>query len=702
MLKVDIKPYLSIEDMKNLTQITMVSVLALLTTMACSPKQDNSTEKIQAINTSYMDTTVRPQDDFFLFVNGSWMEEVEIPADQGRWGSFLELREQSIEGVREVMASAKDNISKYPEGSDQYKAIAFYSIGMDSLLAEKRGYDALLPWFDQIDQIKSKADLQSFIEKIHPVGGNVFYNMYVSTDAKDSEKNALYLSQGGLGLPDRDYYVDDSNEKFKEIKAKYETHIATVFQLIGSPENDAKNIANDVLQLETRLAAASKTKIEMRDAEGRYNKYSLEELQEVTPSLNWAQLTNSLGATTDQIIVTTPDFMLALEAIFNEMEAEVWQNYLKWQLTRMASPYLNHALVQANFDFYGKELQGTEAMRARWKRVIASAEGAAGEAIGKLYTEAFFPEEAKEKANEMVSNILDAMGQRIQQLDWMSDETKAKAMEKLATFTVKIGYPDEWESYAELQVDDNPETASYFANVIAANKFQFQKNIEKLGQEVDRNEWFMTPQTVNAYYNPTWNEIVFPAAILQPPFYNYKADAAVNYGGIGAVIGHEISHGFDDQGSRYSPEGNLENWWKEEDLENFQQRTGQLVAQYDQYEPLEGLNVKGQLTLGENIGDLGGVLVAYDGLQKHLEKYGSPGEIDGFTPSQRFFLSWATVWRTKSRDEALRTQIQTDPHSPAKYRANGPLVNIDAFYNAFQVAQGDEMYVAPDERVRIW
>ncbi|AKP50222.1 M13 family metallopeptidase [Cyclobacterium amurskyense] len=688
--------------MRNLSQITAVTMLVFWTTSSFSQAQETDAAKTQAINKSYMDTSIRPQDDFFRYVNGSWLATTEIPADQGRWGSFLELRELSIAGVKQVMEAAKANISEYPEGSDQYKAIAFYTIGMDSLLAEKRGHKELLPWFDQIDKLKSKKNLQAFIEKIHPAGVSAFFNMYVSSDAKDSDKNALYLRQGGLGLPDRDYYVDESNEKFKEIKAKYEAHISKVFQMLGSSEKEANKLATDVLLLEKKLAAASKTRIEMRDSEGRYNKYSMEELQKATPSLDWSNLTKAFGAHSDEIIISSPDFMLALEEVFSELKPKTWQNYLKWHLVRMASPYLNHDLVQANFDFYGKELQGTEEMRARWKRVLSSAEGAAGEAIGKLYTEEFFPEEAKEKANEMVSNILAAMGNRIQQLDWMSEETKAKAMDKLATFTVKIGYPDTWKSYAALEVNDNVETASYLSNVIAANKFQFKKNMDKLGKEVDRSEWFMTPQTVNAYYNPTYNEIVFPAAILQPPFYNYKADAAVNYGGIGAVIGHEISHGFDDQGSRYSPEGNLENWWKEEDLENFQQRTGQLVAQYDQYEPIEGLKVKGQLTLGENIGDLGGVLVAYDGLQKHLEEHGDPGKIDGFTPSQRFFLSWATVWRTKSREEALRTQIQNDPHSPAQYRANGPLVNVDAFYQAFDVKKGDQMYVAPEERVRIW
>ncbi len=341
-------------------------------------------------------------------------------------------------------------------------------------------------------------------------------------------------------------------------------------------------------------------------------------------------------------------------------------------------------------------------MRPRWKRVLATTERAAGEAIGKLYTEEYFPEEAKEKAMEMVDNIMLAMGDRIRNLDWMTEETKEKALEKLGTFEVKIGFPDKWKDYAELEVVGNPETGSFIENVFHSAKFRFEDNIDKLGKPIDKKEWFMSPQTVNAYYNPTWNEIVFPAGILQPPFYDFKADAAVNYGGIGAVIGHEISHGFDDQGSRYDAQGNLRNWWQDEDLNNFTSRTVQLVAQYNAYEPLEGTNVKGELTLGENIGDLGGLLVAFDGLQKYFEQHGKPGEIDGFTPEQRFFISWATIWRTKSREEALRTQIQTDPHSPAQYRGNGPLENMDEFYKAFKVNEGDGMYKAPEERVRIW
>ncbi|MEX2512487.1 MAG: M13 family metallopeptidase [Cyclobacteriaceae bacterium] len=683
------------------TQWGHLAAVCLL--LACSPGgEKQEVEEVVAINRDFMDSTIRPQDDFFLYVNGNWINETEIPGDQGRWGSFHELREFNLDAVLTVLEKARENPEAYPAGSDQRKAIDFYTIGMDSLLAEKKGLAPLQPWLNGIENIQDRASLQDYLEWQQPFGMGAFFGLGVNTDAKDSENNALYLSQGGLGLPDRDYYVDDTNEKFKEIKAKYQQHIHKMFQLAGWENEEAETAASQILELETRLARASKTRIEMRDAEDRYNKYTAVELNELTPSIDWKTYLREIHADTDELIVSTPKFMEELEDIIATMPLNAWKAYLSWKVIDRSAPYLTHELVKANFDFYGRELQGTEEMRVRWKRVLGSTEAAAGEAIGLLYTQEYFPQEAKDKALEMVDNILESMGERIMNLDWMTDSTKTRAMEKLSTFSVKIGFPDEWKDYKGLEVSGDPETASYFENVLNASQFRFEENLAKLGQPVDREEWFMTPQTVNAYYNPTWNEIVFPAGILQPPFYNYKADAAVNYGGIGAVIGHEVSHGFDDQGSRYDAQGNLDNWWQEEDLENFRERTGKLVNQFDQYEPLTGLRVKGALTLGENIGDLGGVLVAFDGLQKHLEENGRPGIINGFTPEQRFFLSWATVWRTKSRDEALRTQIQTDPHSPAQYRANGPLVNVDAFYKAFEVTESDDMYMAPEDRVRIW
>jgi len=685
--------------MKKTVENLGLCLMAGLAAWACQAPEEQE-EPVQAINLSYFDSTVRAQDDFFQFVNGNWINQTEIPADQGRWGSFHELREFNNEAVRKVLNQAKDS-EEYPEGTDQRKGINFFEIGMDSLLAEKRAALPLQSRFEAIEQIEDLKSLQAFLAEHHKYGGAAFFNLGVNTDLKDSERMALYLTQGGLGLPDRDYYLE-GNEKFEEIKEQYQQHVAQSFQLVGYDEEKAKQVAEAIVELETRLAKASKTRIEMRDPEGRYNKYSLEDLDQQVPSVHWAGFVDDIGAKTEELIISTPAFMEELENILSGVPLDTLQEYLKWHVIDQAAPYLSHDFVKNNFDFYGKVLQGTEEMRPRWKRVLSTTESAVGEAIGKLYTEEYFPQEAKERAQEMVDNIRAAMGDRIRGLDWMGEETKEKALAKLETFRVKIGFPDEWKDYGALEVNGDPETASYVENVWASRKFNFEEDIAKLGKPIDKDEWFMTPQTVNAYYNPTWNEIVFPAGILQPPFYNYKADAAVNYGGIGAVIGHEISHGFDDQGSRYDADGNLKNWWQDEDLKNFQERTGKLVAQFDEYEPLEGVNVQGKLTLGENIGDLGGLLVAFDGLQKHFEQHGRPEKIDGLTPEQRFFISWAAIWRTKSRDEALRTQIQTDPHSPAQYRANGPLVNIDAFYEAFDISEGDSMYLAPEDRVRIW
>ena len=586
-------------------------------TFGCSPKPASENDvEIQAVRLDFMDSITRPQDDFFRFVNGGWLDQTEIPADEGRWGSFNELREFNNAAVLKVLEKAT-NDKTYPEGSDQKKAADFYRIGMDSLLAEKRGLSPLKPYLDQIDNIRDVSTLQQYLITQHQFEGGAFFTLGVKTDLKNSEKMALYISQGGLGMPDRDYYIED-NEKFKELREKYERHISQTLTLAGF--NYAENAAKRIMELETRLASVSKTRIEMRDPESRYNKFTLAEMSQLTPSLNWEKYLSEINAETSELIVSTPKFMEELEKIMKEVSPSTWREYLRWNLINNASPYLSHDFVKHNFEFYGKELQGTEEMRPRWKRILATTERAVGEAIGKLYTEEYFPQEAKEKAQEMVDNIILAMGDRIRSLEWMSSETKEKALEKLNTFEVKIGFPDKWKDYSQLNVNGNLETASLFENVQEAANFRFVDNIGKLNQPIDKKEWFRTPQTVNAYYNPTWNEIVFPAGILQAPFYDYRADAAVNYGGIGAVIGHEISHGFDDKGSRFDAQGNLKNWWQDIDLVNFKQRTDQLVEQYDAYEPIKGTNVKGALTLGENIGDLGGVLVAFDGLQKHFHK----------------------------------------------------------------------------------
>ncbi len=687
-------------DLKYLKKT--LAALTLLIFWACSGDSNTEEEEqVAAINLDYVDSTVRPTDDFFRFVNGGWLNKTEIPGDQGRWGSFNELREMTNETVLDVLESAAGS-EKYGEGTDERKAADFYSIGMDSLLAESVRAQPLQPWFDQIEAISNTSDLQKYLAEQQKYGGGAFFNFMVLADLKDSKVMTTYLSQGGLGLPDRDYYTK-TDPKSIEIREKYVKHMARMLELLGYSPELAVDQAHRILSLEKRLAEASMTNVERRNIPALYNKMSLNELNTMVPSIDWPTYLTDLGTEgIDTLIVTQPKFMEEFQLIVAQVPVDEWKEYLRWHAINGTAGFLSHDFVKANFDFYGKELRGIEEMRPRWKRVLDATNGSLGEAIGKLYVDQVFPPEAKKKAEEMVENIKLAFADRIKNLEWMTDSTKEKALEKLKTMTVKIGYPDEWMDYSSLMVQSDPEQSSYIGNVMNAAKFRFQYEINKLGNPVNKKEWGMTPQTVNAYFNPLFNEIVFPAAILQPPFYDYRADEAVNYGGIGAVIGHEISHCFDDQGSRFDAEGNLKNWWSEADANNFKARTGMLVAQYDKYEPLDSINVNGEFTLGENIGDLGGVNAAYDGLQRFFAQSGKPAASDGLSPEQRFFMSWATIWRIKYKDETLRTQILTDPHSPGMYRANGPLANLETFYEAFDVQPGDGMYRPDSLRVKIW
>ncbi|MBX2840707.1 MAG: M13 family metallopeptidase [Flammeovirgaceae bacterium] len=677
--------------------IVPAMVIALLA--SCSPNQEAEKEApVSGLNLANIDSTVNPADDFFLFVNGNWIANTEIPGDQGRWGSFNELREDNNEVVLKVLENAVKS-GKYPAGSDQLKAADFYASGMDSALSDLTGLMPLNAMFDKIAAIKNVQDLQAYLAEDQTYGGGSFFGFAIFPDLKESSVNAAYLAQDGLGLPEVDYYTK-KDDRSVEIREKYVEHISRVFQMKGMEETEAQK----VLELETRLANSSMTIEERRNIPALYNKMSIEGVSQLSPSMDWSKYFLDMGMSTvpDTIIVMQPDFLQEFERVVNGVPVSDWQSYLTWHLLKGASPFLNDDYQSANFDFYSKELRGLKQMKPRWKRVLQTTSGFMGEAIGKLYVDETFPPEAKEKAKEMVENIKGAYKIRINNLDWMTDSTKENAVKKVNTMRVKIGYPDKWKDYAELSVEVGPEKGSYLQNVMNAAKFDFQKDLEKYGKPVDREEWGMSPQTVNAYYNPLNNEIVFPAAILQPPFYNYKADEAVNYGGIGAVIGHEISHGFDDQGSRFDAEGNMENWWLEEDSKNFQEKTARLVNQFDAFEPIEGVTVNGKLTLGENIGDLGGAQAAYDGLQLFYEKNGKPGPMDGFTPEQRFFISWGTIWRIKFRDETLRTQVTTDPHSPGMYRTNGPLSNMEDFYSAFNVKENNGMWRADSVRVKIW
>lgn len=676
--------------------ITLISLMFLA---SCSTGT-NEVVKHEGLELSNMDTTVRPQDDIFRFANGAWLDRTVIPGDKGSWGSGNEVFEHNNEVLLDLLKTAASN-PEYVEGSDQRKASDFYSIGMDSLLAEKVGVSVLEPSFKKISDIKNNKLLTAYLADQELEGGGAFFGLFIIPDLKQADKVAAYFGSGGLGLPERDYYIK-SDEKSKETREEYVKHVSNMLQLTGESLEQANKHASQILALETKLASATLTKEESRDPSKQYHKRSVSDLAQAVPAIDWKSYLNTLGITEDTLIVTEPKFMAECQEIFSAGKWDDIQTYLKWSALNGAAPFLNHAVVQESFEFKGKYLNGVEQMRPRWKRVMSTTDNFLGEAIGQLYVDKVFPPEAKAKALEMVENIKLAMADRIKQLEWMSDSTKQMALSKLSTISVKVGYPDEWKSYAGLQVEKSPEKSSYYQNAVNASRFQVRQAINKLGKPVNKKEWQMTPQTVNAYYNPLFNEIVFPAGILQPPFYNYKADEAVNYGGIGAVIGHEISHGFDDSGSRFDAEGNLKNWWGEEDLEKFKGKGKALADQYSNYEPLEGQHLQGEFTLGENIGDLGGVIIAYEGLQRYLRENGSPGLIDGYTPEQRFFLSWATIWRTRYRDEYLRTLINTDPHSPNQYRASVPLTNVDQFYKAFDVKEGDKLYRSESDRVKIW
>ncbi|GAA4046148.1 M13 family metallopeptidase [Flavobacterium chungnamense] len=662
--------------------------------------QINAQQKNPGINLDLMDKSVKPGDDFFRYVNGSWFDKTEIPADRTRWGSFDELRQNTD---KDALAILKDAASKKLDPkSDQAKAVNVYRTYMDTISRNKLGIKPIKPILTKIDAVKSIADLNKLIIEMQPQGGLGFYGIGVSPDAKNSNRNFVNIGLGSLGLPDRDYYVSEDADS-KEKREKYVAHVARMLQLIGDKPEVALANAKKVLAIETAMATPRLDRVERRDRRKTYNPMSVADLQKLTPSVNWDNYIKGVGISKlDSIIVSQPKYMTALETIFKENKVDEWKAYLRWSLLNKSSDVLTTDLEKANWEFYSKALQGAKAQRPREERALQVVNGTVGEALGKLYVEQKFPAEAKEKARKMIDNIFLAFENRINNLSWMTPETRKGAINKLRKSVVKIGYPDKWKDYSKLEIKSIEEGGNYYDNMKSVSKWGFAENIADLQKPVDKTRWGMSPQTVNAYYNASYNEIVFPAAILQPPFYDYKADEAVNYGGIGAVIGHEISHGFDDSGSRYNADGNLVNWWTEDDLKQFTGLGGALAAQYSALQPLPGTFVDGKFTLGENIGDLGGINAAYDGLQIHLKQNGNPGLIDGYTPEQRLFISWATIWRSKMRDEAIKNQVKTDPHSPGQYRAYVPLVNVDEFYKAFDIKETDKLYVKPENRVKIW
>ena len=590
----------------------------------------------------------------------------------------------------------------YKSTTDQGKAINLYKTIMDTAGRNKLGLTPLKPYLAKINAIKNTKDLQDFMVEIYPIGELGFFGVGVGTDAKNSNKNAISVGPGSLGLPDRDYYVSDDSDS-KEKREKYVLHIAKMLAFIGEKPAQAKLNAEKILAIEVAMSKPRFDRVERRDRRKSYNPMTVSDLQKLTPTIYWKNYLTNIGLTTaDSLIVTQPKYMIALENIFKENKVEVWKVYMRWTLLNKYASILTTDLETANWDFYGKTLTGSVKQRPRDEQALQVINGTIGEALGKLYVEQKFPAEAKMKARNMIDNIVRAYENRINNLTWMTSETKVKAIGKLKKINIKIGYPDKWKDYSALVIKSPEEGGTYFENTLNLARWTTKEDIEKLDKPVDKTEWHMSPQTVNAYYNASYNEIVFPASILQPPFYNYQADEAVNYGGIGAVIGHEISHGFDDSGSRYDAEGNLKDWWTANDQKQFAALTGALADQYSALEPLPGTFVDGKFTLGENIGDLGGVNAAYDGLQLYLKENGNPGLIDGYTPEQRFFISYGTIFKGKIRDEALKNQVKTDPHSPGMYRSYVPLLNIDAFYSAFEIKSGDKMYIAPEKRVKIW
>lgn len=681
-------------------QFAVISAASLASLVSCKNQVTDMASNITVpgIVLENMDPSVNPKDDFYNYVNGSWSKNTKIPDDETRWGGFGVLRKSTRQDVLEIINTSKE-LGTYKEGSDQKKALLVFESELDTISRNEAGISPLKPLLAVISEIKTLNDLQDVYAKTIGVDAP-YFGMSAFADLNNSAVNAAYFGPGGLGLPGRDYYLDQ-DEKSKENRTSYVAYITKMLQYIGVSEAGAAKKANRILEMETLLASPRLTKVERRDIRNLNNPMSVSALSAMTPSVNWEKFIKDSGVKTrlDTIIVTQPKYMAALNDFFKTTSIDDLKTLMTWSTLNGSAGYLTTTLEKERWEFYSKKLRGQMAMKPADERALGTVNNTVGEAIGQLYVEAKFPPEAKEKAKKMIANVIEAFQTRIEKLDWMSPETKLKAIEKLDKFTVKIAYPDEWKDYSDLEIE---EGNSYAENMLAVSKWSMEENIAEIGQPVDKKEWGMSPQTVNAYFNPLNNEIVFPAAILQPPFYNYLADDAVNYGGIGAVIGHEISHAFDDSGARFDANGNVNNWWTDADLEEFEKRGKLLAEQYSAIEVLDSVHINGAFTLGENIGDLGGVLGAYDGLQLHFEKNGRPENIDGFTPEQRFFMSWATVWRTLIREDALRTQIKTDPHSPGTTRAIQPLKNVDAFYEAFDIQEGDGMYLKPEERVRIW
>ena len=656
---------------------------------------------VSGIDTRYEDASMRPQDDTYRYLNGKWLDEFQIPADKGRYSSFDALIDRTQDQLHVIV----DDLARNPGGgsnaagagdADARKLADLYASFMDEARLETQRYTPIVSTFAAIRALKSKREIPAWIARCNRTGIDAPYDVGIEPDAKDSSRYAVSIAQSGLGLPDRDYYLKD-DDKFKDIRAKYLAHIEKMLGMVG--DKDSARSARDILKLESAMAQLQWTRVENRNPAKTYNKFAFAALASLTPRYDWHPYLAGIRIAdkVDYVIVRQPSYIGGLAELIERTPLSVWREYFQWHALAAAAPYLSKAFVEERFAFTGTVLRGIPENRPRWKRGLALLDYSMGEALGRLYVARYFPPQNKERMQALVQNLLRAYDRDIDSLEWMSAETKRGAHAKLAKLITKIGYPDKWRDYTALKV----LREDLWGNVVRATAFEYQRQIDKLGRPIDRNEWLMTPQTVNAYYEPLMNEIVFPAAILQPPFFNVEADDAVNYGAIGAVIGHEISHGFDDQGSQYDADGNLRDWFAPADHEKFKAQTQALVAQYDAYEPVPGFHVNGQLTLGENIADNAGLAIAYKAYQLSLDGRPAP-VIDGLTGEQRFYLGWVQVYRGKAREQESVQRIKVDPHSPTEVRGKAALRNQPGFYTAFGVGPGDKMYLPPEQRATIW
>lgn len=678
---------------KNILTLSAIAgIVALLSFVG-----DTASEKIPGVDIKNMDLSVKPVDDFYHYVNGNWLKNHPIPASESRWGSFNELNDKNTAKLKIILNEAAADKNAIA-GSNRQKIGDFYSVAMDSVKLNTDGAVPLKDEFAVISNIKSSADLIKAVAHFHSIGVGPMFGGYVGQDPKISTEYITQLGQGGIGLPDRDYYTK-TDDRTLGIQKAYLEHMKNMFVLLGDKSEVAEKNAQTVFNMETNFAKGSMTKVELRDPEKQYNKKTLKELADLTPGFNWDIYFSSVGIKNiSNVIVAQPDFFVALNTSMKTVSIEDWKTYLRWCLIDGTASKLSDSFVNEHFKFYGTKLMGTPALKPRWKRALEATDNCLGDALGQLFVEKHFTENSKKRVGEMVKNLIAAYRVRIASRDWMSEETKKQANFKLDKIMLKLGFPDKWKDYSSLTIN----RGSYVQNFIRANTYSFNEMINKLGKPIDRTEWGMTPPTINAYYNPSMNEIVFPAGIMQPIFFNPDADDAVNYGIMGAIIGHELTHGFDDEGCQFDADGNLKNWWTDADKANFKKKTDMVVKQFNDYVAIDNVHVNGELTLGENIADLGGLTISYYALKKSMEGKPVPAKIDGFTAEQRFFLAWAQGWRNNVRPEFLKNMLQTNPHAPENFRGNGPLTNMQEFYDAFGVKEGDKMYRPKAERAEIW